>query len=353
MFEFVWPWMFWLLPLPILSWALIPKAEKKVPALLVPFYSELEGRQINNDSDPWKWVKFCLLSMIWLALVTASSRPLWIGEPVSLPASGRDLLLAVDISGSMKTADMIVKDKQIPRLLVVKAVVGEFVKRRKNDRLGLVLFGSQAYLQVPLTFDRKTVKQLLDEAQLGFAGEKTAIGDAIGLAIKRLRDRPAESRVLILLTDGANTAGEVSPLQAAELAKQTKVKIYTIGVGATEMQTAGVFGTGFGSRTINPSADLDEETLQTIADKTGGQYFRARNPEELAKIYQILDKLEPIEQDQETFRPQKSLFYWPLGIALLITLGLLSVFAGRVIFDQLNSDKEEARDSGTSNGTHL
>jgi len=353
MFEFIWPWMFWLLPLPLLSWVLIPKAEKKLPALLVPFYSELEGRQLDNDLDPWRWVKLCLLSLIWLTLITASARPLWIGEPVSLPASGRDLLLAVDISGSMKTADMIVEDKQIPRLLVVKAVVGEFVNRRKNDRLGLVLFGSQAYLQVPLTFDRKTVKQLLDEAQLGFAGEKTAIGDAIGLAIKRLRDRPAESRVLILLTDGANTAGEVSPLQAAELAKQTKVKIYTIGVGATEMKTAGVFGTGFGSRTINPSADLDEETLQTIADKTGGQYFRARNPEELAKIYQILDKLEPIEQDQETFRPQKSLFYWPLGIALFITLGLLSFYAIRSLYTRVRSNLDDAGDSDTLKETNL
>jgi Ca-activated chloride channel family protein len=181
-----------------------------------------------------------------------------------------------------------------------------------------VLFGSQAYLQAPLTFDRKTVRQLLEEAQLGFAGEKTAIGDAIGLSIKRLRQRPAESRVLILLTDGANTSGKVSPLQAAKLAEQTKVKVYTIGVGADEMQTDGIFGSPFGRRTINPSADLDEKTLLTIAELTGGQYFRARNPEDLKNIYKVLDTLEPIEQDEETFRPSKSLYHWPLLLACLL-----------------------------------
>lgn len=207
----------------------------------------------------------------------------------------------------------------INRLVTVKKVVGDFVQRRESDRLGLILFGTRAYLQAPLTFDRTTVDRLLQEAQLGFAGEKTAIGDAIALSVKRLRDRPQESRVLILLTDGANTAGEIQPLKAAELAAQSQVKIYTIGIGADEMIKPGLFGTGFGARRINPSADLDEDTLRTIASSTGGQYFRARSLQDLQQIYAVLDTLEPSEQDSEVFRPTKSLFYWPLSLAFAIS----------------------------------
>jgi Ca-activated chloride channel family protein len=245
-----------------------------------------------------------------------------VGDPVAMPASGRDLLLGVDISGSMEIQDMQWQGDNYDRLSIVKAVVGDFVQRRQSDRLGLVLFGTHAYLQAPLTFDRTTVNQLLQEAQLGFAGEKTAIGDAIGLGVKRLRHRPQESRVMILLTDGANTAGQITPLKAAELAAKAKVKIYTIGIGADEMITPGIFGSSFGARRVNPSADLDEATLKAIAEQTGGQYFRARSPEDLQVIYQELDKLEPIEQEAETFRPTQSLFYWPLGVALVLA-GLL------------------------------
>ncbi|MCV6626834.1 MAG: VWA domain-containing protein, partial [Cellvibrionaceae bacterium] len=263
MFEFIWPWVFLLLPLPLLALRLLPRADAQGAALMVPFYQQLAGAE--QEQRRHSWFKFILLSIAWLALLSAAARPMWIGEPVQLPSSGRDLLLAVDISGSMKQVDMEIKGERFTRLQAVKAVVGDFVQRRQNDRLGLVLFGSRAYLQAPLTFDRPTVGQLLAEAETGFAGEKTAIGDAIGLAIKRLRQRPAESRVLILLTDGANTAGEVSPLQAAELAAQTQVKIYTIGVGAEEMQVSSMFG--LMNRTVNPSADLDEETLKTIASK--------------------------------------------------------------------------------------
>jgi Ca-activated chloride channel family protein len=234
-----------------------------------------------------------------------------------MPNSGRDLLVAVDISGSMKIEDMQYQGQAIQRVDAVKMVVGDFVKNRKSDRLGLVLFGTQAYLQAPLTYDRQTVNTLLQEAQLGFAGEQTAIGDAIGLAIKRLRTRPDAQRVLVVLTDGANTAGELEPIKAAELAEKEHVKIYTIGFGADEMIVNNGF---FGSRKVNPSADLDEPTMQAIADKTGGQYFRARNLEELHEIHQTLNRLEPIESEEEKFRPIKSLFYIPLAAALLLSL---------------------------------
>ncbi|BFM06959.1 vWA domain-containing protein [Halioxenophilus aromaticivorans] len=330
MLQFDWPWVFVLLPLPLLVWRFCPRAEQSPSALMVPFYQGLQPiSERGQDSLAGKLINLVLLLIIWIALVVAAARPQWLGEPIDLPTSGRDLLMAVDISGSMDTRDMIVGGDNLDRLTVVKYVVGEFVKRRHQDRLGLILFGTNAYLQAPLTFDRETVNTLLQEAQLGFAGEKTAIGEAIGLAIKRLQDRPESSRVVILLTDGANTAGTVAPLQAAELAKLAGVKIYTIGVGADEITMRSLFDPR--GRTLNPSRDLDEETLQKIADLTGGSYFRARNPQELVEIYAELDKLEPTEQDAQTFRPVKALFYWPMGIALLLSalwagIRLLSAF---------------------------
>lgn len=325
MLTFDLPWLFALLPLPFLIYRFLPAAPEQQAALRVPFFADFEEQTSLHTPTHKRRGKLLLLSLIWAALVTSAAAPNWIGEPVQMPASGRDLLLAVDISGSMETPDMNWQGQAVDRLTTVKLVVGDFVKRRESDRLGLVLFGTNAYLQAPLTFDRTTVNRLLQEAQLGFAGEKTAIGDAIGLATKRLRQRPEGSRVLILLTDGANTAGKVAPLKAAQLATQSGIKIYTIGIGADQMSKAGLFGTNFGARTINPSRDLDEDTLKTIASESGGQYFRARSPEDLDLIYKQLDSLEPIEQEAETFRPTKSLFYWPLGAALAMALMLLLI----------------------------
>ena len=200
-------------------------------------------------------------------------------------------------------------------------MAGDFIERRIGDRIGLILFGERAYLQVPLTFDRKTVRTLLDESFIGLAGKATAIGDAIGLAVKRLRERDATNRVLILLTDGANTAGAVQPLEAADLAAREGLKIYTIGVGADEMLTRSIFG----MRKVNPSTALDEKTLTAIAEKTGGQYFRARDTQELNKIYRILDELEPVEGDAYRFRPKKALYYWPLSFAFMIAALLVAL----------------------------
>jgi Ca-activated chloride channel family protein len=257
-----------------------------------------------------------LASFIWCCLVIASARPQWLGEPIEIPASGRDLMLAVDLSGSMRIEDFEIKNHQVNRLYATKYVVDDFIQQRKGDRLGLILFGEQAYLQTPLTFDLITVQTLLREAMIGIAGDATAIGDAIGLAIKRLQDKDIDSRVLILLTDGQNTAGEVEPLKAAELAAEQKLKIYTIGVGADEMVRHSIFG----SQRVNPSAELDEKTLRAIADTTGGRYFRARDTKELKQIYQLLDELEPTEQEQHSFRPVLSLYYWPLGLAFILSL---------------------------------
>jgi len=316
MIDWHWPWAFYLLPLPLIIFWLLPKVKQQEAALKVP---DLTLWQTSNATSQIQsqqtWPALVLPALLWLALLTALARPHVLGEVVELPTSGRDLMLAIDISGSMEIEDMKWNKRPVNRLFTVKKVLNDFIGQRQGDRLGLVLFGSQAYLQVPLTFDWQTVQTLMNEAQIGLAGKKTAIGDAIGLTIKRLQSNPEQSRVVILLTDGANTAGEVEPLKAAELAQQSKVKIYTIGLGADAMEVASFFG----SRQVNPSRDLDEGTLQKMADITGGHYFRARDSKELEQIYDMIDQLEPTEKDPEIFRPQINIYYWPLGLALLLS----------------------------------
>lgn len=328
MLEWRWPELLLLLPLPWLVYRWWSAARFQQAALRAPFFEQwqtLQGEPATGQAST-HWPRMLTMLLIWCCLLLAAARPVFQGEPINLPSSGRDLLLAVDISGSMRTEDMRLGGDQVTRLSAVKQVAGEFTLRRRGDRLGLILFGSQAYLQAPLTFDLPTIQRFLQEAQIGFAGNDTAIGDAIGLSIKRLRERPGSSRVLVLLTDGANTAGEVSPREAAQLAAENRIRIHTIGVGAEEMVVPGIFGSSFGSRKTNPSRDLDEATLRHLAEVTGGRYFRARNPDELEQIYGLLDQVEPIDQDLETFRPQYSLFHWPLSVALVSSL-LLALLA--------------------------
>jgi len=321
-FSMAWPWLLLLAPLPWLLRLLLPASPSgDLQALRVPWFSAVAGGKAGWMRRPWLAL---VAALIWLLLLFAASRPQWIGEIESLPVSGRDLLLAVDISGSMDTQDMILNKTAVNRLKVVKRVAGEFIKRRHGDRVGLILFGSRAYLQTPLTFDTETTATLLDESEIGLAGRETAIGDAIGLAVKRLRDDAASDRVLVLLTDGANTSGEVQPLQAAEFAARDGLTVYTVGVGADEMMVQDFFG----SRVVNPSADLDEDTLRTIAEQTGGRYFRARDAKGLEKIYEILDELEPVESDVEIIRPVDELFYWPMGLAYALAL-LAALFSIR------------------------
>ena len=315
MFEFELIWILLFFPLPWLVKISLPAIENSTQALKVPFYKRwIELQQGSSSNSKKKSKSVWILYSAWLLLIIAAAKPMWIGDPVSLPVSGRDLMLAVDLSGSMESADFVLNGNQVDRLTAVKSVAGEFIKRREGDRIGLVLFGKRAYVQTPLTFDRTTVSYMLNESEIGLAGKETAIGDGIGLAVKRLRDRPQESRVLILLTDGANTAGEIEPLKAAELAKTIGLKIYTIGVGADTMEVQSFFGT----RRVNPSADLDEETLTKIAALTDGAYFRAKDTKGLEDIYSKLDILEPTIQNSETLRPEKALFYWPLGLCLFL-----------------------------------
>lgn len=319
MFEFAWPWIFLLTPLPWVLRALLPVADSGEPALKVSFLDELEGlakRRARMSLPTWRQqAPFVLL---WLLLLGAAARPQWLGQPLPIAASGRDLLVAVDVSGSMDYPDMHWEGDDVSRLTLVKRLLGNFLENRKGDRVGLILFGSQAYLQAPLTFDRHTVRTWLDEARIGIAGKNTAIGDAIGLAVKRLRMRPAQSRVLILVTDGANNGGEIHPLTAAKLAAEEHVKIYTIGIGAdpSEDGALGMLG-------INASMDLDEASLTEIARLTGGQYFRAKDGEQLKTIGASLDRLEPVTQQPTQARPTQALYSWPLAAALLMSLLLV------------------------------
>jgi len=318
--QFEWPWLLLLLPLPLLvRWLMPPIAAANEAVLRVPFIDDFErpSGAASHKLGSAHWVLWLAL-LAWALLVIACARPQWQGEAVELPVSGRDLMLAVDLSGSMEVEDFEWEGRMVNRLVATQLVAGEFIERRVGDRVGLILFGRQAYLQTPLTFDRTTVKTLLDEAVIGLAGQETAIGDAIGLAVKRLREDVSASRVLILLTDGANTAGEIEPLKAAELAASEGLKIYTIGIGADEMLVRSLFGT----RRVNPSVDLDEETLTAIATASGGRYFRARDLQQLDEIYQLLDELEPVEQEKQFFRPRHALYPWPLAAAMLIAVSL-------------------------------
>jgi Ca-activated chloride channel family protein len=328
MISFLWPWAFAALPLPFFARYLLRPRQRRDAALRVPDVGRFETAAIGRGPRRGSLAALLLAWLAWACLVAAGARPQFTGEPVSLPSSGRDVLLAVDISGSMNTEDMEVDGRVTNRLAAVKNVVTDFIARRAGDRVGLILFGTHAYLQAPLTFDLATVEQLLDDAPVGIAGGKTAIGDAIGLAVKRLRARPADSRVLILMTDGASNAGEVPPDKAAQLARAEGVKIYTVGVGAEELRVPGFWGE-IGGRVVNPSADMDAKSLQRISDMTGGRFFRARDTAELAKIYELLDAIEPTAQDARNFRPVRSLFHYPLAASWALWLIVLGFAARR------------------------
>jgi Ca-activated chloride channel homolog len=320
MFTFAWWWMLAVLPLPWLVRSLLRSDQlDRDAALKAPVTSEFADLVGVRSPDAGRRARLAVLALVWVLAVGAAARPQFVGEPVSLPMTGRDLLLSVDLSGSMEEQDFQLNGQWVDRLTALKSVATDFIDRRIGDRVGLILFGREAYLQAPLTFDRATVSTLLDESVIGLAGKETAIGDSIGLAIRTLDDAGIEAgrRVVLLLTDGANTAGAVDPLKAAELAAQRNVVIYTIGIGADSLTVRSLFG----ERQINPSADLDEEALTAIADMTGGRYFRARDTAEFAEIYTILDGLEPAESDVRGFRPVNELFYWPLGLAAALALG--------------------------------
>ncbi len=314
MMSFLWPWVFVIFPLPFLLRWLLPRAKQTNDAALrVPHLSDYQTMKSSSTINTGSRWPILLYTLAWLCLLIAASRPQWTGDAIELPVSGRDLMLAIDISMSM---DHKIRHnlRSVSRITATKAVASAFIEKRVGDRIGLILFGDQAYVQSPLTFDRTTVNILLQEAVTGLAGQATAIGDAIGLAVKRfdtdqnpqstnsIQKNVSDDRVLILLTDGVSNRGEITPLKAAELAAKKGLKIHTIGIG------------DLGSR------ELDEATLRKIATITGGQYFRAYNTSDLVNIYALLDELEPVEKDVRSYRPIKALFYLPLAASLLLAV---------------------------------
>ncbi|MGO2509075.1 MAG: vWA domain-containing protein [Vibrio hibernica] len=312
MFEFHWWWMLFALPLPLIIYFFAPAHQSRT-AITLPTLPE-QGAVPKTQNLILK----VLAVLIWISLAIAAARPVWYGEPIEFQPKHRDMMLVVDLSGSMAQEDMNTPDGYINRLSAVKQVLNHFITERKGDRLGLVLFADHAYLQTPLTLDRKTVQQQLNRAQLNMIGTQTAIGEGIGIATKTFIKSEEKQRVMVLLSDGGNTAGVIEPLEAAKIAKENNAIIYTVGIGAGEVKVKGFFGT----QTVNTSQDLDEKTLTEIANMTGGQYFRARDKEQLDKIYQTINKLQPVTNATQTWRPQSEWFTYPLALALILSFVL-------------------------------
>lgn len=314
---FAWPWMWLAFPLPWLAGWLLPPRRTTSAALRVPYGARLDAIASSTGGHPRLMRAAALAWLAWFLLCAAAARPQQLGEAVAPPQSGRNLMLAVDLSGSMSRPDMELGGDVVDRLTAAKAVLADFLDRRVGDRVGLLVFGQHAYALTPQTMDRDTVREQLGDSVVGLAGQDTAIGDAIGLAVKRLREQPQGQRVLILLTDGVNTAGVLDPLKAAELAKSENVRIHTIAFGGS-----GAGFSLFGLSVPMPGGDddIDEATLKKIASETGGQAFRARDTEQLAGIYAELDRIEPVKQEGQRVRPQIERYWWPLAAALLVAL---------------------------------
>ena len=311
MFEFGYWWVFLLLPLPLLVRYFLSPKKQSFTQVWIPLADGLQ-QQKSVKANPL--VSFILPWLLWLLLLATVAKPIWFGEPIRIQQQSRDMILSLDLSGSMQEVDMPLNGRTVDRLTLVKSIVKDFVQERKGDRLGLILFADHAYLQTPLTFDVETVSTMVDETEIGLVGNRTAIGESIAMAIKRFVENKNEQRVLILLTDGANTSGKIKPIAAAKQAAKNNIKIYTIGIGADQMIKRGFFG----DQRVNPSADLDEKTLTDIASLTNGQYFRARNQDDLQKIYDTINKLQPVDSEFLEFRPEKNLFFWPLSLAIAI-----------------------------------
>jgi len=310
-FEFIWPWMLALLPMPWVIRMLLAPIAKSISPLLAPTIAQRVGTALPKEhllepSYPKSRIP-ALFILLWLLLVLAATRPVWYLSPTPFQISGKEMMLAVDLSGSMQKADMVLNGQDVNRLVAVKSVVGDFIAQRDGDRMGLLVFGTQAFLLSPMTYDLNTLKTLLNESQIGMAGNNTAMGDAIGLTMKHLQKQNLPHAVLILLTDGSNTSG-VDPLEAAAKAKEMGLKIYTVGVGQV---------TGSGSR-----SEMDIATLIEVAKITEGRFFHANNTDELKQIYQEIDQLESVDHDVFSYRLRTELYAWPLGAAMILSLFL-------------------------------
>ncbi len=336
MFKFAWPWFAMALPLPwLLRRYFAPRQrastmEQQSAVLLHPSVTRLQTAFVSLAPAVGlsSLLQTLLLALLWISLVVAMMRPEWLERHTQVVSPGYDLMLAVDASRSMEALDFTVDGRRVNRMAVVKGVVGRFIEQRRGDRIGLVIFGDHAYLQSPLTLDGEAVRTLLESSVPRMAGDATAIGDSVGLAVKKLRERPEGSRVLILLTDGENTAGSLPPLEAARLARHYNIRIYTVGVGSK-----GKVPFMEGGRLIMTDMQIDEDLLKEIAATTGGAYFRATDTQALEEIYRRIDALEMTEAETRTTMIPRPLFRWPLAVAMvaLFFLGTLSLRRGAAV----------------------
>jgi len=334
LFEFHWPWAALLLPLPwVLRYAwpriarqpVTPPAEEAVAGqrltLLHPNLADLglayQTRRPRRRLSGW--LHQALWGLLWLALVATLMRPQWLEPYTEVSQPGYDLLVAVDASHSMDALDFTVSGRQVTRMAVVKGVMGRFIDKREGDRVGLILFGTEAFLLAPLSLDRHAVRGLLDGVVASIAGPATALGDGIALGVRTLRERPPGSRVMIVIADGDNNTGRFTPGEAAILARLAEVRIYVIGVGSRQER---IPITEDGRVRYREDLTMDEDALRRIAEVTGGAYFRATDTGALEEISARIDQLEKTEAEARTAFLPRPLYRWPLGIALLALLGL-------------------------------
>jgi len=328
-FEILYPWVFALVPLPLVAWRALPAYRERFAALHVPFFDRL-ARATGQVPTPGSVVlprgvfeRICM-AIVWLLVVLAVARPQWVEPPIERIESGRDLLLALDLSQSMEEKDFPDQGgRRSERLAAAKQVLGEFVARRRGDRLGLVVFGNAAYVEAPFTLDHALVRAQIDAARPGIAGPRTAIGDAIGLAIKLFAEQQTKHKVVILLTDGNDTASRMPPEQAAAIAGSRGIVVHTVGMG-------------------DPAArgqdKVDVPALKAIAAKTGGRFFLGSDQRALAAIYTELDALEKQDFQTLSWRPKNPLYQWPLGAAVLLLLALHAASATSAVVRRRRRD---------------
>jgi len=311
MVELAQPWLLLMLPLPLLSFWLLPPHRQRVSSLRVPFFDalvEVAGAEASSGAVVMRRriMQMVLVCLAWILVVLGLAEPEWVGEPIVRSEAARDVMLAIDLSGSMDTRDFPDESgNEVRRMDAVQRVVDQFVAEREGDRVGLIVFGSRPYVQLPFSRDLETARALVDLMDVGMAGPQTALGDAIGLAIRAFESSEVSSRLLILLTDGNDTASTMSPVNAAGIARLAGVEIYTIGIGDPEAQG---------------EDRVDFEVLKSVAEETGGRFFDARDENALAEIYRRIDEMAPAEIRTQSWRPRQSLVHWPAGAVVVLSL---------------------------------
>jgi Ca-activated chloride channel family protein len=309
--EFAYPLALLALPLPLLVWWLLPPQRERIAALRVPFFEQITSAagseaRVGAVVMRRRWLQMIVAVLVWLLLVAGLAKPEWVGEPIVRTEAARDIMLALDLSGSMDYHDFPGDDgEDVSRFEAVQRVVDRFVADRESDRIGLIVFGTKAYLQLPFTRDLETARALVDLMEVGMAGPKTALGDSIGLAINSFESSEVDDRLLILLTDGNDTASKMTPINAADIAKLNGVEIYTIGIGDTE-------ATG--------EDRVDFDALAVIASRTGGEFFNAENEAALDAVYRRIDETAVADVRTQSWRPRESLVHWPAGLAVILVL---------------------------------